>query len=190
MQLKQAGSVDRSLRESVDLRLQNERTEGLFILGEILAEDIPKGFGLLRAEEHGLVVADGDLLGRLALCQAEDELEVPHADADLDAVGIGLAVVGSLGELDLRLLRIGIHDEPRVSRCAERSDKNPRRRHFGVPWSVREITSFCDGRHSAQPFNPVILSPWLIASSTMEVSIPNDSVRKNNYLGSGLLPEK
>jgi hypothetical protein len=32
-------------------------------------------------------------------------LEIPHADADLDAVGIGLAVVGALGKIHLRLLR-------------------------------------------------------------------------------------
>src|SRR6185437_1801848 len=61
---------------------------------------------------------------------------------------------------------------------------------FRRPWSVGQITSFCDGRHSAQPLNAVILSPGLIASSTMGVSIPNDSVRKSNHLGSGLLPGK
>src|ERR1017187_7552226 len=74
--------VDRPLRKVVALRLQ------------ILAQHVPQGLGLLRAEEDGLVVANRYLVGAGAQGQAEDKLEVPNAHAHLHAIGIGLAVVG------------------------------------------------------------------------------------------------
>ena len=89
----------------MDLGFEDEGAEGLLVLGDVLAEDVPEGFGLLRAKEDGVAIADGDLLGRVASGDAEDELEVPHADPDLDAVGIGFAVIGGLGDLDVGLLR-------------------------------------------------------------------------------------
>src|SRR5665213_4115023 len=76
--------VDWSLRKVVTLRLQVQGAEGLFVLGEILAENVPEGLGLLRAQKDGRVIADGDLLGVLAGGQAEDKLKIPYADAHLD----------------------------------------------------------------------------------------------------------
>jgi glutamate synthase domain-containing protein 1 len=43
-------------------------------------------------------------------------LEVPDAGADLDAVGVGLAVVGGLDEVHLRLLRGRTHGLSRLLR--------------------------------------------------------------------------
>jgi hypothetical protein len=87
------------------LRLEVECTESLFVLGEILSKDVPQCLCLLRTEEDGLVIADGHLVRAVAGCKAEDEREVPHADADLDTVCIGFAIVGGLNDIHLRLLR-------------------------------------------------------------------------------------
>ena len=117
----QAGSsMDGTLRKGVGLGLQGEGPESLLVLGDVLTQHIPKGFCLLWAEVDGLVVMDGDFFRGLAGGQAEDELEVPDADAHLHAVGVGFAVIGGLGKGQLRLLRIGIHDEPRLLRRASR----------------------------------------------------------------------
>jgi len=74
------------------LWLQVKLTEGLLVLGEILAEDVPERLGLLRAKVDGAFVGDGDLVGLFLLQSAEDELEIPDAHLDLDAVCVDLAV--------------------------------------------------------------------------------------------------
>ena len=89
--------VDGALREIVGLRFERERAEGLLVLGDVLPQHVPQGLGLLRTQVDGLVIADGHLVGALAGGETEDELEIPNADADLDAVGVGLAVIGRLG---------------------------------------------------------------------------------------------
>ena len=76
-----------------------------------------QSLGLLRAEVDGLVIADGDLIGAFAGGEAKDELKIPDADANLDAVGVGFAIIGRLGKVELglcgwthgsiRLLRLG-----------------------------------------------------------------------------------
>ena len=101
--------IHRAGGEVLAFGFQVERAEGLFVLGDVLAQDVPQGFGLLRTEEDGLVVADGDLLGAFAGGEAEDELEVPYAYAYLHAVGVGLTVVWRLGKIQLRLLRTLAH---------------------------------------------------------------------------------
>src|ERR1035437_2073517 len=111
--------VDRSGGEAVALRFEVEGAEGMFVLGQVLPQHIPQGFGLLRAEIDGVLIADGDLVGALAGGQTEDQLEVPDADADLDAVGVGLAVVGGLDEVHLRLLRGWTHGVSRLLQCPE-----------------------------------------------------------------------
>jgi hypothetical protein len=103
------GLVDGALREIVGLRLERESSKSLFVLGDVLAEHVQEGLGLLGAQVDCLMVFDGDLVGTLAGSQSEDELEIPHADANLNAVGVGLAVIGRLGEIELRL-RVWTHD--------------------------------------------------------------------------------
>ena len=103
------------------LRLQVERAEGLLVLGQILPQHIPQGLGLLRAEKDGLMVADGDLVGAFAGGQAEDQLEVPDADANLHAVGVGLAVVGGLDEIHLGCCADGLIVFPDYSAGAKTS---------------------------------------------------------------------
>ncbi len=89
------------------LRLEGEVAEGLFVLGEVVAEDVPEGLGLLGAEIDALEVIELDLFGCALAHGSEDEEEVPDAHADLDAVGIAVAIVGGGGELDFGLSRTG-----------------------------------------------------------------------------------
>ena len=96
------------------MRLQIQLAEGLLVLGDILPQNVPQGFGLLRAEEDSLVVANAHLIGAFARSSAEYELEIPNAYAHLDAVGIGLAVVGSLDKVHLGLLRRWTHGKTRL----------------------------------------------------------------------------
>src|SRR5271169_1161467 len=84
--------------------LQGEGAEGLFVLGQIVAEYVPEGLGLLGAEVDSLEVLDGELLRVLLDHGAEDEKEVPDAHSDLDAVGVAIAVVRGVGELDCGLV--------------------------------------------------------------------------------------
>ena len=76
-----------------ELRLEREGAEGLLVLGEVVAEDVQQRLGLLGTEVDALEVVDLDLVGRLLVHGAEDEEEVPDAHADLDAVGVAVAVV-------------------------------------------------------------------------------------------------
>ena len=98
------------------MRLEVERSEGLLVLGKVLAEHVAEGLGLLGAEKDGLVVADGDLVRAFAGSEAKDKLEVPYTDAYLDAVGIGLAIVGGLDETHFGLLRGWTHGFTRLRR--------------------------------------------------------------------------
>jgi hypothetical protein len=62
---------------------------------------------LLRAQKNALVVLDVYRVGRGLVDGSEGQKEVPQADADLDAVGVGFTIVGSVGQLNLRgLLRV------------------------------------------------------------------------------------
>ena len=53
------------------LGLEVERAKGLLVLGQVLAEQIKQGFGLLRAEKNRSMVADGDLVGGVGGGKAE-----------------------------------------------------------------------------------------------------------------------
>src|SRR5579875_1528058 len=96
--------------------LEVERAKGLLVLSQVLAQHVPQGIGLLRAEEDGCVIANRHLIGAVAGGKAEDELKIPHADAHLHTVGVGLAVVGRLGKIQLGLRWCLTHDENRL-RC-------------------------------------------------------------------------
>ncbi len=78
--------------------LEGDGAEGLLVLGEVVPEDVPEGFGLLRADIDALEVADIEDVGIVLAHGAEDEEEVPDAHADLDAVGVSVAVIGGGGE--------------------------------------------------------------------------------------------
>ncbi len=109
--------------------LDGERAEGLLVLGEILAEHIPESLGLLRAEVDSLEAGEHDLVGGILAHGAEAEEEVPDAHADLNAVGVALAIIFGLGELESGFIRMSvlIHcgSFRREEFWCERGDLNP-----------------------------------------------------------------
>jgi hypothetical protein len=52
-----------------------------------------------------LKIAHFDLILGLLLHSAENQKEVPNADADLNAIGIGFAIFGSIDQIKIRLRR-------------------------------------------------------------------------------------
>ena len=71
--------------------LQGDIAKCHFVLFEVLAEHVPQGFGLLRAEVDALLIVNGHLFRRLLLRRTEGEEKVPYADANLHAIGVGFA---------------------------------------------------------------------------------------------------
>ena len=106
------GLVDRAggYRDGCALRLDRDDSEGLLILSKVLTEHVPQGLGLLRAKVDAAVVLYRDLIRDLRVRDAEVEGEIPNADADLHAVGVGFPIVRGLDEVDPGLLLAGIHD--------------------------------------------------------------------------------
>src|SRR6185437_15579974 len=88
----------------MSLRLKCDGSEGLLVLGEVLAQHVPEGLGLLRAEVNAVAVFDRDLMRSVLMRDAEVEEEVPNAGAHLNAVGVGFAVLGRFIDVDLGLV--------------------------------------------------------------------------------------
>jgi hypothetical protein len=83
-----------------ELWLEREGAEGLFVLGEVVAEDVEQGLGLLRADVDALEVLDLHFVSGVLAHGSEDEEEVPNTHADLDAVGVAVAVVFGVSRRD------------------------------------------------------------------------------------------
>src|SRR5215472_6104200 len=81
--------------------------EGLFVLDHVLLQDGHQRFGLLRAQVDSLEVLHLHLACALRLHAAEDQQEVPNADAHLHGVGVALAVFGGVDEVNVGLGRNG-----------------------------------------------------------------------------------
>ena len=96
------------------LGLVIELDEGRFVLGEVLYQDVPEGFGLLRAKVNALMILNAELIGALGVGLAENEMKIPDADADLDAVGVGVAVSRGLDHVDAWLGRVLAHSVTRL----------------------------------------------------------------------------
>lgn len=79
--------------------------EGRFVAAYILLQQSEQGLGLLRTQVDALKITDLDLSFTLLLNGAKDEEKVPDIDSHLHAVGIGFPVIGSIGQLDIRLWR-------------------------------------------------------------------------------------
>ena len=84
--------VDGTARWS-ERRLERQSAKCLLVLGEIVAEEVQQRFGLLRAEVDALEVLDPHLVRRFLARGSEDQEEVPDAHADMDVVGIAVAIV-------------------------------------------------------------------------------------------------
>ena len=68
------------------VRFQSDGTEGLFVLRNVLSQDIPERFCLLRAEIDALRVLDGYRVGRILMHESKGKEKIPHAYAHLHAV--------------------------------------------------------------------------------------------------------
>jgi len=90
-------------------RVELDFAEGAFVVGDVLLEQRHERLGLLRAQINSLEVMKFDLRFRALLHGAEDEKEVPDIDANLHAIGVGLAVFGRLNELNIGLI-LRVHD--------------------------------------------------------------------------------
>jgi len=73
------------------------------VLADVLLEDVQQCLGLLGAHVDALEVLDLHVFGRGLVERTEHEEKVPEVDADLDAVGVALTVVGSFFEHDAGL---------------------------------------------------------------------------------------
>jgi len=87
-------------------RIELDLTEGILIADDVLLQDAEQGLGLLRAQIDSLEVVDLDLRFCLLMKSAEGEEEIPHADADLHAVGIAFAVGIGIDKFDVGLSRV------------------------------------------------------------------------------------
>jgi hypothetical protein len=85
--------------------IELDLTEGALVADDILLQQSEQCLGLLRAEVDALEVANLDLRFGLLLQGSEHHEEVPDIHPHLHAVGVGLAVVGSIDQLDVRLRR-------------------------------------------------------------------------------------
>src|ERR1035438_9279228 len=91
------------------LRLQLDLAEGLLILRDVLVQNIRQSLRLRRAQVHAMMIQDVDAVGPRLVHGAEQEEKIPKADADLHAIGVVFAIVGSVGELDLGWRLLWIH---------------------------------------------------------------------------------
>lgn len=85
--------------------IEFDLAEGAFVANYVLLQKSEQGFGLLRAEVNALKVANFHLGFGLLLQSSEDEEEVPDIHAHLHAVGIGLAIIRRIGQLNIRWYR-------------------------------------------------------------------------------------
>src|SRR6266436_8500172 len=85
-------------------RIKLDLAERGLVVGHVLLQERHQRLGLLRAEIDPLKVSQFHLRLRALLHRPENEEEIPHIHPDLHAVGVGLAVIGGLHELHIRLV--------------------------------------------------------------------------------------
>lgn len=95
--------------------LQRDIAKSHLVLFEVLAQHVPQSFGLLRTEVDALLVMDGYFFWCLLLGRAKGQEEIPDADTNLDAIGVGFAIIGGLGQDNAGLL-CGLVHGSRVTR--------------------------------------------------------------------------
>src|SRR5690348_178067 len=86
-------------------RVQLDLAVRLFVIREVLLQNVKQRFGLLWAHVDSLKIRDLNLGLGLLLQRSEDQKKIPHAGPDLNAVGIAVAIAGGIDDLDIRLYR-------------------------------------------------------------------------------------
>ena len=87
--------------------VKRDGAEVALVLGDVLAEEVVQGLGLLGAEVDALEVFDLHLVGSLLFHGAEDHEEIPDGEANLHAVGVGFAVIRGFVQRDLCVVGLG-----------------------------------------------------------------------------------
>src|SRR6516164_5871493 len=87
-------------------RIELNLAKGSLVIDQILLQDGIQRLGLLRAEVDALEVANLDFRFVLLLQRAKHQKEIPDVDPYLHAVGVVLAVIGGVSQLNRRLRRI------------------------------------------------------------------------------------
>ena len=78
-------------------------SERALVARHILLQQGHQRLGLLRAQVNPLEVVQFDLRFGLLLQRPKDKEEVPHVHPNLHAIGIVLAVIRAINQLDIRL---------------------------------------------------------------------------------------
>src|SRR5438876_5390435 len=84
-------------------RVELDFAERAFISSHILLQDCRQSFRLLRAQIDTLEIADFHLGFALLLQGTEYQEEIPDVDPHLHAVGVVLAILGSVDQFDVGL---------------------------------------------------------------------------------------
>ena len=93
--------VDRPRR--IHPGIEFDLAKGVFVLDNVLLKNRKQRLRLLRTDVDSLKICDFDLGLALLLQGAEDQEEVPDVDADLNAIGVVLAVGRRIGQFDIGL---------------------------------------------------------------------------------------
>src|SRR6185437_1269697 len=98
------------------LGLQINSPEGLLILRQVLSQQIPESLGLLRTDIDSLKVSQDDFVGGILAGGAKHQHKVPYTGPYLNAVGIAVAIVLRLNDVDIWRRIRGLAHATRVSR--------------------------------------------------------------------------
>src|SRR5579862_5790326 len=86
-----------------DTRIELDLAKGIFVVHQVLLQDGVQRLGLLRTQVHALKIAHVHASFVLLLQRPEHQKKVPDVDPHLHAIGVVLAVVGSVRQLKCRL---------------------------------------------------------------------------------------
>lgn len=128
------------------LRFETDFTKGRFVLLNILLQDVEQSFRLLRAQVDTLETLDVEHFGRGLVDGAEEEEEIPDVHANLNTVGITLAVVGRRRQLNFRLRR----------RCHDPSIHETTRK--ALAGRIKECEGLCPGYTARRPLDTASLA--------------------------------
>src|SRR6266576_1837913 len=84
-------------------RVELDFAKSAFITGNILLQNRGQRLSLLRAQIDALKIEHLDLVLGLLLESAEHQEEIPHVYSYLNAIGVALPVLRTVGQLDVRL---------------------------------------------------------------------------------------
>ena len=97
-------------------RLQSYGAKCLLILRQVLAQQVPQRLGLLWAQIDPLKIPQHHFIGRILPGCAKDQHKIPYAGPHLHAVGIAIAIILRLNNVDIWRRMYWLTHATRVSR--------------------------------------------------------------------------